>query len=306
MTQIPRPLLLVPLLLSAPSFLLFSCMPDFASLSAGAGGACARDSESCAGSTGPGGGLPGGGGLSGAAGKATGGRAGMSGTAGEGGASGTGEGGASGTGEGGASAGAAGANGGTSSGSGGTAGKAGSSGASGTGGSGPPPCGGCAVLSSPITMSDTSQGVLLSFATPVDLSGAIITVRLRAPGATGGALQIYVQDLNFKGDYTFFTGLISYSSMTNAQYPVPATSTTYDPTQIKQIVVQLAAGAGTTCTSTSTSCTWAQPTVLEIDSITITGTTGTPPGPYTFDSNWSPLVLSAYMPITGSTLTWIP
>jgi hypothetical protein len=155
-------------------------------------------------------------------------------------------------------------------------------------------------------MGDTSQGAILSFATPIDLTGATVQVELRAPGATGGALQVYVQDLNFNGDYSFFTGLIAYSTMTTVHYPIPAASANFDPTQIKQIVIQLAAGGGATCTSTSASCTWSQPTVLEINSIMLTGAPGTAPGPYTFDSDFSPLALSAYMPIPSSALTWIP
>jgi hypothetical protein len=212
---------------------------------------------------------------------------GTAGTTGAGGTSGgTGAGGTSGTGGGGTNAG-------------GTAGVSGggaSAGTAGTAGSGSPPCGGCAVLSAPVTAANSAQAVQLwYFGTPVDLTGAKLTIRVRSPGAQSGGFQVYAEDTGGHADYSFWKNLNSLSTFTDVVYTIPAASPSYDPSKINAITFQIAAGA---------TGPWAAPTVLEIDSITVTEGTGTLPGPYTFDTKVDPLHLGTYNPITGSTLTW--
>lgn len=191
---------------------------------------------------------------------------------------------------------------------GGSAGDGGSAGTGGTGGSGPAgdSCGGCARVTIPITGPDTTQSVVIQLNPHADLTGATLIVRLRAPGATGGALQIFAQDESYDGDYSFYSPLATYAEMTDIYYTLPPATDVWDTAHIVQMSVSVVAGPGSPCEEGSPSCDWVQPTVLEIDSIEVLDTPGTPPGPYTFDTSAYPLQLSTYMPIVGSRVSWIP
>lgn len=160
-------------------------------------------------------------------------------------------------------------------------------------------------MSVPITMENTGQGVLIHYDPPIDLTGATIAIRLRAPGAIGGALQIYAQDVRDMADYSFYVLLSAYPEMTDVSYKIPAASASYDPSKIRQVFVSIvSATAKPSCTQPS--CSWRQPTLLEIDSIAFDNAPAGAPGPYTFDTGVSQMSLSSYQPTPGSTLTWIP
>lgn len=260
----------------AAPLLLLHCMPDFDALSAGRGGS---------------GGAGGAGGSSGVTGGGSSGEGGQPVTSGGNGSGGTGE-------------------------VGGVIDSAGAGGMSGTegteagaGGVAPtePPCGGCARASVPLQMGNTGQAILIYYPSPVDLTGVTITVRVRAPGARAGVLQIFAQDDKFAADYNFSTPLILYPQLTDVAYVIPSGLTGYNTARIQQITVSVATGAGPgDCASAPATCPWTQPTLLDIDSITLTGGPPGTPGPYTFDTDTVPLSLATFQPVPGSTLFWIP
>jgi hypothetical protein len=241
--------------------------------------------------------------------------------AGSAGASGAGAGGA--TGGSGGDAGTSGAGtsgGGTGAGTGG----AGTGGTAGTGGSSAMPCpDGCAQISVPFTAWMSSQSFEIYFNSATDLSAATISVRVRRVAGKAGGLQIFTKNgsaQNYAYAATSWNDVDALTSEFSTVTMDVATAMSgddpFDPTLVTIIAVQIAAGDPWYTDETMTMedpTALVNPTVLQIDEITITGT-GTYPGPYPFTSNATPLQanvsaegMAATPPyaIMGSTVTWV-
>jgi len=217
-------------------------------------------------------------------------------TAGTGGAT-AGTGGAT-AGTGGATAGTGGATAGTGGATAGTGGA--TAGTGGTGGAAP--CGGCAVLTAPLSTSATNTVAQIYFAAPTDLTGVTITIRACAvAGDTMSAFQSFLQNAGpgYVGDYngSLYKDLGSMTKcsvgLQTLTYTVAAEtnfSGTFDPAAVSQfslVVQRFYQSAGP----------WVDSTV-HVDSITFSGG-GL--GPYTFDANVSALASNS-----GVAPTWIP
>ncbi|WP_437624863.1 hypothetical protein [Sorangium sp. So ce1151] len=158
-------------------------------------------------------------------------------------------------------------------GEGGEGGVGGDNGEGGAGGApdiGPGPdesCSGCARLAVPLT--EASTGTLFQFNWPelVDLTGATVTFRVKAHAGTGGGVQTYVQNggaQNWVGVPWAWTDLSSLGEWTELTIDVDAAAAdapTFDKTQVMRLGLKIDAG---------TAGPWANPTVVYIDSITVT------------------------------------
>ncbi|XXY46761.1 hypothetical protein WME91_42840 [Sorangium sp. So ce269] len=161
-------------------------------------------------------------------------------------------------------------------GAGGEGGEGGAGGATGTGGAGGTPdigpgpeesCSGCARLAVPLT--EASTGTLFQFNWPelVDLTGATVTFRVKAHAGTGGGVQTYVQNgsaQSWVGVPWAWTDLSSLGEWTELTIDVDAAAAdapTFDKTQVMRLGLKIDAG---------TAGPWANPTVVYIDSITVT------------------------------------
>ena len=165
-----------------------------------------------------------------------------------------------------------------SSGTGGTVGGAGSGGAGGA----IPTASGCAKLSVPLDDAGDKAHFVISVASPVDLSGATISIRFYVQAGTGGTIFNYVQD---NGTYRFFGvptaqryPLSSASGWTTISWDVGAQpdsgGTGIVKTSIKNIGIELNA---------QPSSAWSNPTIVYLDSLTVTN----PALSFTFDATAS-------------------
>lgn len=201
---------------------------------------------------------------SGRGGSSTGGSAGESGSAGAAGQGGmTGGSGGAGNvgGSGGGSVGGAGAgNGGAGSGGGGA----------GAGGSGEV-CSGCARLSVPLAANTDKAHFTIGLPTATDFRTATIAFRVARYAGTGGWFKGYIQEgsPNYLYQDSVETQIASIgTSLTTITWDVATAGTTADKSIISRIGIEIS-GAGAT--------SWTNPTVIYVDSITVTGTTLTTP-----------------------------
>jgi hypothetical protein len=116
---------------------------------------------------------------------------------------------------------------------------------------------------------------------------------------TGGGVQPSIQDgePDYAGNFDTFVAvsLITTCDVGFQDIPLVAATTTYAATGVQSINIALNAG--------SEAATFTNPTVLYIDSITVTGATGV--GPWTFDADLQMWDINAgNMPVAGSTVTW--
>ncbi|HEY3498565.1 MAG TPA: hypothetical protein VGK73_27935 [Polyangiaceae bacterium] len=266
----------------------------------GAGGEGASESGGEGGSPASGGRGGGGGNVAGSAGAAgsAGGGAGA-GAGGSAGVSGGGSGGTSGIGG--------------TSGAGGSSGTSGSAGSGGSGGSGETCTGatGCARLSVPLTGATQRTFFVIDLPSLTNFTSATLSFRVLPVFASGGRILAFVQHGGTPpGDYNLIQGglrtLSSLSGWTTVTWDVGATvpGFTFDKSVIKRIGIEVSGGGSTS---------WNDPTVLYLDSITITGPSV---GPYHFgdastvDSDTTlPNILGManntgdFVP--GSTLAWL-
>lgn len=181
-------------------------------------------------------------------------------------------------------------------GEGGFAGMAGSvafAGAAGSPATGPA-CPGCALISVPFTATNQSAQGLIIFSPQVDILDAtnpVLTIRGMAPGATAGILQAFVQQNS--GSYSMcFRGWTQLSSLGTLQDIVIPLGPCTTETSIGRVGLQLLSG--------STAATWANPTLFYIDSITLSGASGTV-APWTFSAESS----IAQMDYPGNDIFWL-
>ena len=160
----------------------------------------------------------------------------------------------------------------------GSGGKGGSSGSGGTGAA-VPIAGGCARLSVPFDDAGDKAHFVISLASPADLSGATISMRFYVQAGAGGTIFNYVQD----SETFHFLGvpaaqrdpLGSVSAWETLSWNVGAepdsAGTGIVKTSIKNIGIELNA---------QPSSTWSNPTIVYVDSLTVTS----PALSFTFDA----------------------
>lgn len=182
-------------------------------------------------------------------------------------------------------------------GSGGTSGGGGASGSGGNGGGAT--ANGCAVLSVPLDSATDKAHFVISLASPTDLSHATISMHLYVRAGAGGSIFNYVQD---SGTYHFFavvpaqrSTLSSFSGWSTVTWDVGAqpdsAATGIVKTSIKNIGIELGA---------QPSSSWTSPTIVYIDSITVT----TPTLSFTFDASSSVYPTPTTTAATGQAL-WV-
>jgi hypothetical protein len=184
--------------------------------------------------------------------------------------------------------------GGTPAGAGGTTAGAGTAGAGGA----TPTANGCAKLSVPLGSTADKAHFLVSLASTADLSGATIGMRLYVKAGSGGTIFNYVQDsasYHFLGVATAQRKtLSSFSGWTNVTWNVGAEdpgSTNIVKTSIKNIGIEISA---------QPSSPWTSPTVVYIDSITVTS----PALSFTFDGSSSVYPTPSTTNVAGQAL-WL-
>jgi hypothetical protein len=167
---------------------------------------------------------------------------------------------------------------------------------------------GCAKLSVPLSAADDRTLFIIQLPELVDLSGATLTYHVYVASAIGGRIFAFIQhggdpDYNLiQGGSLPFGDVAGWRSIT---WNIEALSTGFDKTRVGRIGIEIA-GAGST--------QWSNPTVVYLDSITVSGADV---GPFEFDSadTLSPtgradnqLWLSTDVGETtpGSTMTFLP
>jgi hypothetical protein len=177
-------------------------------------------------------------------------------------------------------------------GTGGTAGTAGAAGAGAT-------ANGCAKLSVPLASATDKAHFVISLTSAADLSQAIISMRVYVRAGSGGSIFNYVQD---SGTYHFFgvplaerpvlSSISGWSTITWGVGAEPDSGATgIVKTSIKNIGIEVNA---------QPSSSWLNPTIIYIDSITIT----TPALSFTFDGSSSVYPTPTTVAATGQAL-WI-
>jgi hypothetical protein len=221
---------------------------------------------------------------------------------------------------------AAGAGGDTLSGAGSPVTAAGSGGMSGAAGAPGASCGdGCAELSVPFTAWNAGQYFEIYLNGATDLSAAVITVKARKVAGKAGGLLIVVKDgsaQNYayaQSAWNAINDMTSEFSTYTLDVASPASTdsmNTFTPAAVQIITMQLSAGAPWYLDEAMTMedpAALVNPTVIQIDEISITGT-GTLPGPWSFTTDASAikptitddgLMASPPYAVTGSTVTWI-
>lgn len=210
--------------------------------------------------------------------------------------------------------------GGTPSASGGASTTTGGSTGSTTGGSGGAVTGcadGCAQLKVPFTAYKSGQAFEIYLPAPVDLSAGVVSVKLRATAGKAGGIQIVLKN-GMANMYAWAQSAWSpigdaakaeWSTITlNAASPSGMDMTNvFDKTQVSIITIQVSAGDPWYLDEAKTMqdpSALVNPTVLLVDEITVVGATGA--GPWTFTMNVTDLKVGDYMPVTGSSVTWLP
>jgi hypothetical protein len=129
---------------------------------------------------------------------------------------------------------------------------------------------------------------------PRSLSGETVTVRLYAPGATGGNLLCYFTDsTNFtSGGGTTVSLSALAAGWTDLVLQVGTPSGEYDPTSINQLTMEV--------TSENTAGPWTDPTVVYVDKIW--SSNGTANDPFTTDL--ATMRISTQRVVAGATMTW--
>jgi len=196
------------------------------------------------------------------------------------------------------------------SGAGGTAGTGGNAGATGAAGAGGnaasggnagagATANGCAKLSVPLASAADKAHFVISLTSPADLSQATISMRVYVRAGSGGSIFNYVQD---SGTYHFFgvplaeravlSNISGWSTITWGVGAEPDSGATgIVKTSIKNIGIEVNA---------QPSSSWLNPTIIYIDSITITS----PALSFTFDGSSSVYPTPTTVAATGQAL-WI-
>jgi hypothetical protein len=184
---------------------------------------------------------------------------------------------------------------------------------------------GCAELSVPFDTWNSGEYFEIYLNGATDLSDAVISVKARKVSGQAGGLLIVVKDgadqdyAYAQSDWNALSDMTSEFATYTLDVAAPAATdenATFTATAVQIISIQLAAGdTWYTDDSMTTEDTTAlvNPTVVQIDEISISGT-GTLPGPWAFTGSASDLranldqaALDADPPyaVAGSTVTWV-
>jgi hypothetical protein len=139
-------------------------------------------------------------------------------------------------------------------------------GVAGSGGSGEV-CTGCARLSVPLAASTDQAHFTVTLPVATDFSAATIAIRVARYAGTGGWFKAYIQEGSpdyFYQDNVETTIASIGTSMQTISWDVATAGTTADKTIIRRIGIEISGNGASS---------WTSPTVLYIDSITVTGTT---------------------------------
>ncbi|KYF87281.1 hypothetical protein BE18_06905, partial [Sorangium cellulosum] len=128
-------------------------------------------------------------------------------------------------------------------------------------------CPGCARLSVPLTSAGTATQFFIGFDEAIDLTGAVVTFRVKAHTGTHGGLQPFVQNggelfwANVGYTWNPVADLGEWTDLTIDVDALAPASPFFNPTQVKLLGLQITAG---------NTGPWANPTVIYVDSITVT------------------------------------
>ncbi|WP_437601264.1 hypothetical protein WMF28_06795 [Sorangium sp. So ce590] len=150
----------------------------------------------------------------------------------------------------------------------GTGAAGGGSGAGGGGSTDPnEQCSGCARLSVPLMSAGQATQFFIGFDEPVDLTGSLVTFRVKAHTGTKGGLQPFVQNgadlfwANIGYEWNPVAGLGEWVDITIDVDAAASTSPFFKGTVVALLGLQVTAGD---------TGPWANPTVIYVDSITVT------------------------------------
>lgn len=150
------------------------------------------------------------------------------------------------------------------------------------------------MLTVPLTVSGQGQRYWYPFSPAANLTNKTVTLRVYAPDASAGLLNIYLSMANSAS--TAGSGVIVplrdlRSAWKDITLDVGGAVGSFDPSQIKQVTIEV---------QSRDSGPWKNPTVIYIDYVAIsTLTVGN-----TFDSSIGDFMQSSTQAIPGSTLTW--
>jgi hypothetical protein len=131
------------------------------------------------------------------------------------------------------------------------------------------------------------------FSVPPDLTNDTLTIRMYAPGATGGTARLYLGDTDYTFSVTTSVPLNTLAAKwVDVTINVGPVVGNFDPSALMQLNFDVVSdGAGP----------WANPTVIYVDGIW--SSDGTVKD--FFDATFDPMVKSTQTVVAGSTLTWL-
>lgn len=187
------------------------------------------------------------------------------------------------------------------------------------------PCPGCAEISIPFTAYGTSQSFEI-YIDASDFSTTTINFKIRKVAGKAGGVQIVAKDGEAQSyayglsNWTAIDSDISTEwTMVSLDVANPGSMSMdnpFDAAQVKIVTIQVSAGDPWYSDEAMTMVDQAallNPTVLQIDEITLTST-GTAPavGPWTFDANAMPLtaltsadMITGMTAVSGAAVTWV-
>ena len=151
-------------------------------------------------------------------------------------------------------------------------------------------------LSMPLTAADQGQRYADTFSNRPNLTSATLTLRLYAPGATKGLLNLYVGDADFTGSSNGTQVQLSTlsSGWSDVVVSVGIAAGTYDPVNISQLNIEITTGG---------TGPWTNPTLIYIDRIW--SSNGLVNDTFDTEADFvSKIVSSSNMKIDGSDKKW--
>jgi hypothetical protein len=155
------------------------------------------------------------------------------------------------------------------------------------------PAQGIVAFSVPLAAATDNQRYADKFSPYPNLTNDVITLRLYAPGATGGSVNIYFSDADFSGGNGTIVPLNTLSQgWTDISVAVGGITGSFDPSIVSQVNLEVNGSGGTSFTN---------PTIMYVDGIrTSNGLVND-----RFDAALGNMVKSSLQMVAGSTLTWI-
>jgi hypothetical protein len=173
----------------------------------------------------------------------------------------------------------------------------------------PPTCSGCARLSVPLAAQADHANFAITLSGTMNFSSAVLTARIYKQAGSGGQFKFYVQHSGTPDFNQLFQNtpveLSSFSGWLDVTWNVGTQQASYDKTIVGRVGVQVTGGGSTS---------WTNPTLVYVDSITVTGVTA---GPWRFETSGSISTTPATSgatgvlfcnsgdsPVSGSAVSW--